>query len=124
MPQINWLQGKIADLWENNGKYPGLPIVLKYLQVFSAIPIFKEQQFHGGEQQFKEAFFNWVNYKSFSPVLEKIDPQELEYAYKIWHIENSRKNALIESIMTRFNYDLKKQNSILIELLKESIGRC
>lgn len=71
-----WLHGLVAELWENRGKYPGLPQVLNYLDLPEVSSYFRDEVLKDNEDA---AFENIVEFLSKGTPIDGLTVDPIRY---------------------------------------------
>lgn len=93
-----WLHGLVAELWENRGKYPGLPQVMNYLDLPEVSSYFREEVFKDNEDT---AFEKIVQFLSKGTPIDGLT------------VDPSRYGNVRDEFATKEDYEIK----FLLEIL-------
>jgi exodeoxyribonuclease V alpha subunit len=115
-----WLQGLLAELWHNRGRYPGLPHVLNYLNLPELIKYFKEQVAIDKEEEANQQIKSLLLYQE-EIIRVNIDPILLGNATDLLASKEDHEIALLFDILPRFEL-AKDQIEKIVSANREQNG--
>ena len=113
--RAEWIEGLIAELWQNRGLMPGTCAVLDVLGISAAIPYFKQRALDGQEREAHADIFNFLAGKIGNiPGLE-LAPKQCQSSRRQWKLKSEPEQRLLRDVLPRFDLDRVQIEKILSE---------
>lgn len=108
-----WLYGLLSELWKNRGCYPGLPKVLRYIDLPEAIEYYRHQTLLGKEKEAYTLICDFINGKSDELPGCDINQRRIKEFQRSWKLREKDEQKLLLEILPRFDIDHQQIANIM-----------
>lgn len=112
--RLEWLNGLVAELWQNRGLYPGLANVLRMVGLSEVVAHYHKLSKKGQGDGFRDVVVTWLNGDTDSLPGVKIAADAAKVR-KQWMRRTNEERRLLADILPRFDLPLEQMETLLSE---------
>ncbi len=110
-----WLYGLLSELWKNRGPYPGLPEVLRYLDLSDAISYYYSETDQGNGKEAYDVISDFITGKAGSIPEISISANKVKGFQRNWKLRDNDEKELLLNTLPRFDLAKEQIQNIISE---------